>query len=43
MLRLCSLKFYGNEVMFLVGADLVRNGSDIEKNCELYRRLVEKD
>jgi hypothetical protein len=29
--------------MFLVGADLVRNGSDIEKNCELYRRVVEKD
>jgi ribulose-bisphosphate carboxylase large chain len=34
------LEFYGNEVMFLVGADLVRNGPDIEKNCELYRRLV---
>lgn len=37
------LEFYGSEVMFLVGAALVRNGPDIEKNCELYRRLVEKN
>jgi len=37
------LEFYGNEVMFLVGADLVRNGPDIEKNCALYRRLVERN
>jgi ribulose-bisphosphate carboxylase large chain len=36
------LEFYGNEVMFLVGADLVRNGPDIEKNCVLYRRLIEQ-
>jgi ribulose-bisphosphate carboxylase large chain len=35
------LEFYGNEVMFLVGRDLVRNGPDIEKNCDLYRQLVE--
>jgi hypothetical protein len=25
-----------------VGADLVRNGPDIEKNCVLYRRLIEQ-
>jgi hypothetical protein len=37
------LAFYGNEVMFLVGADLIRNGPDIEKNCALYRRLVERN
>jgi len=36
------LKFYGNEVMFLVGADLVRNVSDIERNCELFRKLVDR-
>ena len=36
------LEFYGSEVMFLVGADLVRIGPDIEKNCEIYRRLIEK-
>jgi ribulose-bisphosphate carboxylase large chain len=36
------LEFYGSEVMFLVGADLVRAGPDIEKNCELYRSLVER-
>jgi len=36
------LEFYGSEVMFLVGADLVRNGPGIEKNCEIYRRLSEK-
>jgi ribulose-bisphosphate carboxylase large chain len=35
------LEFYGNEVMFLVGGDLVRNGPDIERNCDLFRRLVE--
>jgi ribulose-bisphosphate carboxylase large chain len=35
------LKFYGNEVMFLVGGDLLRNSAEIEKNCELYRKLVE--
>ncbi|MGB8298235.1 MAG: RuBisCO large subunit C-terminal-like domain-containing protein [Polyangia bacterium] len=37
------LEFYGREVMFLVGADLVRNGPDIERNCEIYRRLVERN
>ena len=35
------LKFYGNEVMFLVGGDLLRNQAEIEKNCEHYRKLVE--
>jgi ribulose-bisphosphate carboxylase large chain len=37
------LEFYGRDVMFLVGADLVRNGPDIERNCALYRRLVERN
>jgi ribulose-bisphosphate carboxylase large chain len=36
------LEFYGREVMFLVGADLVRNGPDIKKNCEIYRTMIEK-
>jgi len=35
------LEFYGSQVMFLVGGDLVRNSPDIEKNCALFRRLVE--
>jgi ribulose-bisphosphate carboxylase large chain len=34
------LEFYGNEVMFLVGGDLVR--ADIERNCELFRKLVDR-
>jgi ribulose-bisphosphate carboxylase large chain len=35
------LKFYGNEVIFLVGGDLLRNSAEIEKNCERYRDLVD--
>jgi ribulose-bisphosphate carboxylase large chain len=34
--------FYGDEVMFLVGGDLVKNGPDIEKNCAMFREMVEK-
>jgi hypothetical protein len=34
--------FYGDEVMFLVGGDLVKNGPDIEKNCAMIREMVEK-
>jgi ribulose-bisphosphate carboxylase large chain len=34
------LEFYGNEVIFLVGGDLLRNGAEIEKNCERYRKMV---
>jgi ribulose-bisphosphate carboxylase large chain len=35
------LTFYGNEVIFLVGGDLLRNSAEIEKNCERYRDLVD--
>jgi ribulose-bisphosphate carboxylase large chain len=34
------LKFYGNEVIFLVGGDLLRNSAEIEKNCERYQTMV---
>jgi ribulose-bisphosphate carboxylase large chain len=34
------LKFYGNEVIFLVGGDLLRNNAEIERNCERYREMV---
>jgi ribulose-bisphosphate carboxylase large chain len=35
------LEFYGNEVIFLVGGDLLRNSAEIEKNCERYRKMVD--
>jgi len=35
-------EFYGDEVMFLVGGDLVRNGPDIEKNCTMFREAASK-
>jgi ribulose-bisphosphate carboxylase large chain len=35
------LKFYGNEVIFLVGGDLLRNRAEIEKSCERYRKMVD--
>jgi len=28
--------------MFLVGGDLVKNGPDTEKNCAMFREMVEK-
>jgi hypothetical protein len=34
-------EFYGNEVIFLVGGDLLRNPAEIEKNCERYRKMVD--
>ena len=34
-------EFYGNEVIFLVGGDLLRNHAEIEKNCERYRKMVD--
>jgi ribulose-bisphosphate carboxylase large chain len=33
-------EFYGSEVIFLVGGDLLRNGAEIEKSCERYRKMV---
>jgi ribulose-bisphosphate carboxylase large chain len=35
------LEFYGNEVILLVGGDLLRNHAEIEKNCERYRKMVD--
>ena len=35
------LQFYGNEVIFLMGGDLLRDGAEIERNCERYRRMVD--
>ena len=35
------LEFYGNEVIFLVGGDLLRHSAEIEKNCERYRKMVD--
>ncbi len=35
-------RFYGNEVIYLVGGDLFRNDPDVVKNCETFRRLLEK-
>jgi hypothetical protein len=29
-------------VMFLIGGDLVKSGPDIEKNCKMFREMVEK-
>jgi ribulose-bisphosphate carboxylase large chain len=36
------MDFYGNDVMFLVGGDLVKSGPDIEQNCAHFLDLVEK-
>ncbi len=37
------LEFYGNEVIFLIGGDLVRQSADIEGNCKKFRDEVEKN
>lgn len=34
--------FYGSEVMYLVGGDLLRHSPDVEKNCALFRELVQQ-
>jgi len=36
------LEFYGTDVIFLVGGDLVKHGPDIEANCRLFVEMVEK-
>lgn len=33
--------FYGQEVMYLVGGDLLRHSPDVEKNCAIFREMVE--
>jgi ribulose-bisphosphate carboxylase large chain len=35
------LALYGHEVIFLIGADLHRQGPDLVENCRHFRRLVE--
>lgn len=41
--RLPELReFYGDDVLFLIGGDLVKNSPDIRKNCEIFRQAVEK-
>jgi ribulose-bisphosphate carboxylase large chain len=35
-------EFYGDEVLFLVGGDLVKNGPDIRKNCEMFMEAASK-
>jgi len=36
-----SLKVYGNDVVFLVGGGLFRQGPDIIENCRYFKGLVE--
>jgi ribulose-bisphosphate carboxylase large chain len=36
------MEFYGKDVIFLMGGDLIRNGPDIEANCKLFVEMVEK-
>ena len=36
------LKFYGKDVIFLVGGDLVKHSPDIEANSRLFVEMVEK-
>jgi ribulose-bisphosphate carboxylase large chain len=36
------MEFYGKDVIFLIGGDLIRNGPDIEANCKLFVQMVEK-
>ena len=33
--------FYGNNVMFLVGGDLIKSGPDVEGNCARFVEIVE--
>lgn len=41
--RSAELKaFYGSEVMYLVGGDLLRHSPDVERNCALFRELVQQ-
>ncbi len=34
------LRFYGDEVILLVGGDLLRQGLDVAESCRLFRKLV---
>jgi len=35
------LRFYGRDVIFLIGGGLLEYGPDIVENCRIFRRLVE--
>ncbi len=37
------VEFYGGEVIFLVGGDLVRQSPDIEGNCKLFRETIDSN
>ena len=37
------VEFYGKEVIFLVGGDLVRQSPDIEGNCKLFRETIDSN
>ena len=34
------LKFYGNDVILLVGGGLLTHGPDVQENCRVFRRMV---
>ncbi|MDT3700555.1 MAG: RuBisCO large subunit C-terminal-like domain-containing protein [Thermincola sp.] len=36
-----SIKVYGNDVIFLIGGGLFKNGPDLVENCRYFRELVE--
>jgi ribulose-bisphosphate carboxylase large chain len=36
------VRFYGNDVMLLVGGDLHRHGPDLAENCRVFRRIAEE-
>jgi ribulose-bisphosphate carboxylase large chain len=36
------IETYGHQVIFLIGGDLYRHGSDLAATCRRFRHLVEK-
>lgn len=36
-----SIRVYGNDVIFLIGGGLFKNGPDLVENCRYFRKLVE--
>jgi ribulose-bisphosphate carboxylase large chain len=36
-----SLKLYGNDVIFLIGGGLFKNGPDLIENCHYFKEMVE--
>jgi ribulose-bisphosphate carboxylase large chain len=35
------LRFYGHDVILLIGGGLLEHGPDVVANCRTFRRLVE--